>query len=291
MKAVLETIAPNNAHSFDFITYALPRFNCPYHYHPEIELTAILAGDGHRLVGDNLTTFSNKDIVLLGPNLPHIYFCPPDFDAGPVGAAACVIRFDPALMLNGSLMTAPEFGAIRRLLKHSARGLSLPSVSASHILPKMLALRDADPVHRLLLLLDLLNEIATLPRLEPLASRTYKPMVDDVQSRRMEKICAIINEEFTHNLSIGSVAKRVHLSSAAFCRFFNKATGRTFVQFVNEMRIGHACRLLMETDATIAEIAFASGFENLANFNRRFQQFRKCAPREFRNKISASLNG
>ncbi len=281
MKAILEQIvSPDNA-SFVFFDSSSPRFRCPYHYHPELELTLIRSGRGHRLVGDDLAAFEPGDLVLLGANLPHTYFHSPDFDEGLEGARSLVVQFLPDLG-GGLFSSAPECAGILRLFQRCARGLVPGKTARAKVLPRLLEFEEASPLRRMTLLLEVLDLLARDRQARPLASAGFRPEFNRHQARRLERACEWITCHFREPVTLAQAARQAHLTPSAFSRFFRRATNRTFVHFLNELRVGHACRLLLDTDQPIATIAYESGFENLSNFNRRFRDLKHLTPREFR---------
>jgi AraC-like DNA-binding protein len=282
VKAVLEQIVSPEGSSFAVFNFASPRFQCPYHYHPEWELTLIQSGHGQRLVGDHLEPFAPGDLVLLGGNLPHTYFHSPDFDEGPRGARSLVIQFHPDL--GGHFFKqAPECAGIRRLAQRCARGLVPGRKTSGQVIPLMHSLVPAPPLRRLALLLEILDLLAADTRARPLASPGFHPEFNKHQAGRLERACEWITLHFREPITLRQAARQAHLTPEAFSRFFRRATNRTYVHFLNELRIGHACRLLLESEESVASIAFASGFENLSNFNRRFLEFKGLTPRSFRS--------
>jgi len=283
MRAVLEEIRTKDGFSFAAFEFSSPRFICPYHYHPEIELTLIAAGDGQRLVGDHLGAFHAGDLVLMGPELPHSYFHAPDFDQGPRGASSIVIQFRPESL--PVLFQSPECRPIRMLLEKSKRGMAFHRKTSREVEGRMRELLRAKGPERLILLLQILQRLAQVQPAEFLAGKGFDPQFNERQAGRIGSICDWLTAHFQEPITLGQAARKAHLSPAAFSRFFHRATNRPFVRFLNELRVSHACRLLLETDKTVATIAFESGFENLSNFNRRFRELKNCTPREFRSAL------
>lgn len=288
MKAVLEEISPRESHSFAAFQFSMPRFLCPYHYHPEIELTLIVAGRGQRLVGDHLAPFSPGDLVLMGAELPHSYFHSPGFNEGPKGASSIVIQFRPDLA--GGLLHSPECRRIFLLLEKSKRGLTFEEKTRARVARLMPELVKAEGPPRLALLLEILHGLSSDSKATPLAGRGFRPVFNVNQAGRIGKICDWLTAHFQEPITLGQAAKKAHLTPAAFSRFFHRATNRPFVRFLNELRVSHACRLLLETDKAIAEIAFESGFENLSNFNRRFRDLKGITPRDFRSALPVRIS-
>lgn len=281
MKAILEQIRPPAEHSFASFQFANPRFDCPYHYHPEVELTLIASGYGQRLVGDHLGAFQAGDLVLMGANLPHSYFHSPGFDEGPQGARSIVIQFLPEFA-GDFLAHAPECRTITRLIQKSRRGVVFSPETRRHAASRMVELVKTTGLRRMILFLEILQTLVQDRQMKLLTNEGFHPNFNEDQALRIQRVCAYLTEHFCHPIPLEAAAQIAHLTPPAFSRFFHRATNRTFTRFLNELRVSHACRLLLDTDKTVAEIAFESGFENLSNFNRQFQSMRETTPRQYR---------
>ncbi len=280
VKAILEQIHPEEIHSFYVRRYRSKRFTCPYHYHPEAELTLIVRGEGQRLVGDHLDRFKAGDIVLMGPNLPHTYFHTPGSRPDPRGVESIVIQFKPEMA--GGVLSSPECREFAPLMIRAARGVAVLGSNRAELVRVMESLVEAQSWRRWTLLMEALALISKMRKSKVLASELFEPRWNQRQSKRIERVCAWIAAHYREPITLLEAARQAHLSPPAFSRFFRRATNRTFTRFVNELRIAFACRQLLETDQGISPIAFDSGFENLSNFNRRFQELRSTTPKAYR---------
>lgn len=252
-------------------------FPFDWHYHAEVELTWIESGEGTRYVGDVIEPYGPGDLVLLGGGLPHTWS-----SERPGGRArahrAVVTQFSAETFLGRD---GPEFAAVRDVLSRAARGLRFPAgCVANEVWAGLVSARGLDAWCRLAHLLDVL---ARQPGARTIASAGYLPRPRHGPEHRFGRALAYVGE----NVEIGPVylrdaARVVHLSPAAFSRFFRRFAGETFVRYVNGLRVAKAARLLVETDRPVAGIAFDCGFGNLANFNRRFRERKACAPLAFR---------
>lgn len=278
MKPLLEAPYPN----FDrasLVVFERKEINFAWnwHYHPEIELTWIQKGQGTRLVGDHSAPYRRNDLVLLGSNLPHTWF-----SSGDMGGQneAIVIQLRPQL-LPEALLGLPEFAAVGQLLARAGYGLRFSEETGSEIGKQMRDLLRHKGLPLWLGFIRILNELAKSPATE-LASSLYQQRRSYKLSSRLEQVTTYIEKHCCEELSLGKAAKLTGLTPSAFSRFFRKTTHKTFVSYRNGCRIREACRMLTETDRTITDIAFACGFENLANFNRRFRAEKYMVPREYR---------
>ena len=279
MRALYEKIPIQPGESFCYRYFKLRRFDLPWHFHRECELTLIVKGRGVRYAGDSLEQFQEGDLVLLGPDLPHYWW---SGGQGLGGAHSVVIQFDWDLLRAG-LFALPEAEPIRRLIARAARGISFAGDAAERVAGRMIAMEKISGWRRLNQLNEILGMLAEPEaRGRLLASAGYAPVLDARDSRRLSAVCKYVNDSDRDEIRQAHAASLAHLSPAAFSRYFHKQMGMTFEAYVVEVRVGHACQRLVERESSIAEIAFATGFNNLSNFNRHFRRLKGISPREYR---------
>jgi AraC-like DNA-binding protein len=280
VKAYLEKIPLPAGRSFASLDFTVRRFICPFHYHPEYELTLIVSSTGQRYVGDHIGRFAAGDLVLMGSNLPHMYINDAKF---PGLAHSRVVQFLPDC-LGAGFFQLGEMKAIRHLLERSRVGLHFHGPVRDKVAAAMEELYRVEGARRVSLLLGILEMLAASGRYRRLASPSYSPSLALYQGERINQVCELISRKFRGPLSQVEAARVAGMSGPSFSRFFRRATNRTFPAFVNEVRIGHASQLLLDTDRTVAEICYNSGFSNLSNFNRQFFRLRKASPRDYRRR-------
>lgn len=255
-------------------------FPFEWHYHGECELTWIEAGEGTRYVGDTVEPYVAGDLVLLGGNLPHTWS-----SERPVQKArahrAVVVQFQATIFDH----PGPEFAAVRHLLARLDRGLRFPTDA---IAPRTwLELTTLRGLEAWCALARLLDQLAHSEGATPIASPGYLPAPRHGSRKRYERALAFVAQQAEAGpVYLRDAARVVHLSPAAFSRFFQRFSGETFVRHVNGLRIAKAARLLAETDQPVATIAFACGFGNLSNFNRRFRALKGLTPLAWRSRFS-----
>jgi AraC-like DNA-binding protein len=254
-----------------------PEFAFNWHFHPELELTYIIRSRGVRMVGDNVENYRAGDLVLLGPNLPHTWASEENSGAS---HQAIVIQFRAEIFPTQNL---PEMEGVKAILGMAARGIhfSGPNVfRAARGMRRILRLRGLKALTELLSILDLL---AGGGALRPLAARHYLPLLNQKQKSRFERVLRFLEQNALRGeASLGAAARAASMAPAAFSRFFRRMAGKPYIQFLNEMRLTHACRLLMDTERPITEVAFESGFGNLSNFNRSFLASKGTTPSGYR---------
>lgn len=284
MKALLEAVplCPPDA-SFLVREFDVPYFEAPLHFHPVFELTLITASHGKRLIGDHVGDFDVGDLVLMGPDVPHIYRCAPAYYAHDPAARAraLIIQFAPDF-LGPHFFALPELQAVRELLARASRGLRFWGQTQQRISRALHRIRSTHGgLARLTQLMQLLELLAASTEYELLASQALVGH-NSCDTDRLHRVYERALSGFQGPIDLAEVAALVHLSPSAFCRYFKKRTRKTFVGFLSEIRLGHARKLLLANDRSITDICYASGFQNLSNFNRQFKAQFGLSPSQFR---------
>lgn len=284
MRAAFEHVEAEGLTSWKYQIRREPSFSFEWHYHPVHELTLIVRGSGRRFIGDSIEPYEPGDLVLVGPDLPHAWHSSNSSSETVTGGAgrqeAIVAQFVPDF-LGADLWTRPEFEFVADLLKRADRGLTFPVGPTRAVAEALRGLDRRRPAERTLGLLGILVVLARLPA-RPLTGRHYRPDLDKTTRDRIDVARRYVSEHFAEHLSRESVAGIAALSPAAFSRTFRRSTGRTFTSYLTAVRISAARQLLIETETSVAEIAFRCGFRNLSNFNRRFRAMTGLSPREYR---------
>lgn len=263
--------------SFVVYAYETSHFPFKWHYHPEYELTLITSGSGKRLVGDHYAAFTAGDLVLLGGSLPHTWTSEPARQR----ASAIVIQFSETFI--APFLEYPEGRGILTLLRKSERGLFFGK-RTEPVTEKIQHLSQAAGMEKLLALIDVLHHLSKLPA-ATLSSSVMSPASTDTAEARINKVFQHLYRHYKKPLHIDQFARLIHLSPGAFCKFFKKITGKTFSDYVNDVRISKACTLLLETDRNITHIAYDVGFESITYFNRVFFKKKGSTPRVFRAQV------
>jgi len=256
------------------------KFSAPLHYHPELELTLILESSGKRFIGDSIESFGPGDLVLVGENTPH-FWC----NELPLSEDDCslaiVVQFSKDFLGDCFFkLTGAEH--IDKLINNSSRGACLSSSSTKALITKkILSILEAETFEKTLLLLEILNIFAK-SEVRYLSSPGFKPYLNETDYTRMNKVYNHVYNNICNSFDVSEIADLLNMSVSAFSHYFKKRTQKTFTQFINEARIGNAKRLLMETDKSIAEIAYESGYNSLSNFNKQFYSLVKYSPKTFR---------
>jgi AraC-like DNA-binding protein len=256
----------------------------PYHFHSEYELTAILKGRGSRFVGNNISTFDNPDMVLIGKNLPHHWHNDREGQQSSDAVKALILKFDSDF--NGvRLFDLPENYQIQKVLDKAANGLRIVGETSQRLVSLMESLLKATGPERISLLLKILHEIAISENLEVLSNDGYVPQIKENDQDRMNRVYKYITANCMGDISLSQAASVACMNEAAFCKYFKKRYRKTFMQVVNEIRISYACRELMKDDENITEICYKSGFNTFSNFTKTFRKVMGASPKEYKMKL------
>ncbi len=287
MKPLVAKLSISSQSSFKYKWIRLAGFDFNWHCHPEYELFLMLKSTGKRFVGDSISYYKDGDLIFLGSNLPHTVYSP--MEAGRRKKLHEAIQIQFADNLAGlRFESTPELRSIHQLLNKSARGLQIFGETRDVVATKMIEMNSLEGMDRfvqLLIILDILGK-ADNNQIVTLSSIKFVHNLQANQRSRIDRVCTYINQYYKQNLRLEDVAATASMSTTAFCRFFKKSAGKTFVEYVNELRIGNACRLLIESEMTISEICFEVGFNNISNFNRRFLEYHSISPKEYRKEFT-----
>src|SRR5262249_49994320 len=180
----------------------------------------------------------------------------------------------------------PEMTPVRQVLERSAQGILFGDGARKKIAHRMVRMGRLRGLSRLIELLEILRILSQIPAERTLSSRAFAPAVPLEDRDRIDGICRYAAENLTRPIALAQAASAAHMSVPAFTRFFRKSTGKTYHEYLTELRVGSACRLLVESDKTVTEVCFATGFNNVSTFNRRFLELKCVTPREFRRQLS-----
>ncbi|MEI7585932.1 AraC family transcriptional regulator [Runella sp.] len=261
------------------------KFDFPLHHHEEFELNFIEGAQGaKRIVGDNIEVIQNVELVLVGSNIPHGWFTNerPESKIHEI-----TIQFHRDLF-NEKLLQRNQLSFIRTMLERSVRGISFSPETIHSIKPRLLALNQNSGFGSVLELMSILHDLSISRNMHMLTSSSFVNENFTYNSRRLEKAFEFMKANYDKNISLEDMSKIVSMTEVGFSRFIKKRTGKTFIDSLNDIRLGHASRLLIDTTLTIAEVSYKCGFNNLSYFNRIFKKRYNCTPKEFRENYSGT---
>jgi len=266
-------------------------FDYPIHNHPEFEINLIAGISGTRIVGDSIERYTDYDLVLLGPYLYHKWDGDEHLQQKGTPYRVITIQFAMDLFSGGQLFQKERFSNIQKLLLDSSRGMHFHGNTFVEAMRLMVNLTEDKGFTNIIEFLQLLDLLSQSTEWSFLASEGFSPRTPRAENKRIQVVYNYMLKNFANpDLKIGEVAAQVNMGDSAFSHFFQKVAFRSFTQFLIDVRIGHACKLLLNTDETINQISFKSGFNNLANFNRLFRKYRSCTPMDYRRKYLGKDN-
>jgi AraC-like DNA-binding protein len=282
MKIRKEIVLPGPGQSFKLFTPSLKNYFF-WHFHPEYELVYVEASNGIRHVGQHISSYMGSDLVLIGPNVPHL-----NFDYGIETEYRQVVVQLKENFLGDAFIETPEFHSIRKLFEKAYLGLSFGGKTKKSVAEKLRNMQGRSHFDQLLDLLEVFQILATSKEVTKLNEQdtSIKLFMDD--KIRMGAIYKYIHSNYDNRPDVNEVARSVHLSTPAFCRYFKKQTKMTFTDFVNQYRITQAKTLLLK-DVSVSEACFEVGFESLSYFNKLFNKLTGENPSAFRRKHSLKV--
>jgi AraC-like DNA-binding protein len=263
----------------------LPFFYQYLHRHDEWQITWVQKGEGTLIAGNNMHSFRAGDIFLIGANLPHLFKSNPEYFVADNSKTirACSLYFNPSGILGG-LFNLPEMKMLNSFLKNNKHGFRIPGNYNKEISSKIFDVHRASGTDVLFNLLKLLNTLQGInEEVEPLCSNVYSSDISENEGIRLSNIINYIMRNYNNQIALEDIANTAYMTPQAFCRYFKKHTGHTFVSFLNEVRINDACKSLIAGKKMdcISGVAYKAGFNSITNFNRVFKNIIGQSPRAY----------
>jgi AraC-like DNA-binding protein len=289
MEPDLEVVQIRRGESFTAWSHGYPYHTVRWHFHPEYELHLVVCTSGRYFVGDFIGEFEPGNLVLTGPNLPHNWVS--DVPQGcRIPLRGRIIQFSE-VFIGDAMKVMPELAALAPLLESSRRGVLFSDEASRQVWPMMDELMGAQGVRRLELFMMIAGALGRARGSQILASASYLPDPSGYMSAGINKAIAYIRENLTQHFDETDLAGIAGQSSAAFSRAFRRHTGMSLVQYVKRLRINLACQILMSDEAaSITDICFEVGFNNVSNFNRQFLAEKGMPPSRFRRLLADNIN-
>lgn len=280
MKAVFEQLNTELSSSFILRQFDVSKFDAPFHFHPEYELTLILKGEGQRYVGQQVNDFFSGDLVFLGSNLPHCWVNQPIENEN---ASAIVIQFGE-LFLGKGIVDLPEMKKVKTFLEKSKSGFEIAGKTKETLTEKIVALQYKTSLQKIAVLLEILDILSQTTEIKTIDDFFFEHRYNQSETARFQKIFSYLIENFKEEITLEQIANIADLSPTSFCRYFKNITKKTFVEVLIEFRLQYACQLLNKTDLPIQQVAFESGFGDVPYFNKLFRKHKNLTPKEWRGK-------
>lgn len=283
MKPVFLKVSNSFETSIDIRHEIAPYFKNPWHFHPELELTLILESSGTHFIGNSISAFYKNELTLTGPNLPHFWRCDPIYyQKGNLKAEAIIVRFSECFLGSGFFLL-PEMHHVNNLFKTSRRGLKIFGNTKERTARIMRDMMQMDGAERIIALLQILNLLASSSEYKTLSSIGFAQTYETSDIERINNVYTYLMENFTHPIELKDVASVANMNRTAFCRYFKRKTGKTFTRFLHEIRIGHACKILIEGKLNVSQACYESGFQNQSYFIKQFKRIAQQTPLQYQN--------
>ncbi|MBE9600205.1 AraC family transcriptional regulator [Pedobacter sp. MC2016-24] len=279
MKAQLLKVSLEPAQSFSVRQDLQPSINNKWHYHQEIELIYFNNGDGTQFIGDSIKRFKSGDIVLLGANLPHYWrFDDVYFDeVNPAPADVRVAHFSNQLF-GDFFLNLPENKLLKDILEKAKRGVKITGPNKEQVAELITKMLTAEGTERIIILMQALMEIAKSTQLEVLSSVGFHYDLEMVEKDRINDIYDYTYANFKNKIYLEEIAEVARISPNSFCRYFKSRTRKTYSQFLIEVKVGQACKLLIEHSLNLKQVCYNSGFNNFASFHKCFKKITGKSP-------------
>ncbi|GAB3489337.1 helix-turn-helix domain-containing protein [Marinomonas epiphytica] len=279
-------IAEGHVETIRYQEHGFPSDLIRWHAHDDYELHFIVATSGKVFVGDYIGNYSPGQLILTGPRLPHNWIC--QNDQGAVQLRDMIIRFDHESFSDG-MKIIPELAEVLPMLNRAKSGIEFMNIDPEEIRELFREVKHTKGLQRLIVALPFLQKLSKSPDYRLLSTVQIDLKSNEALQSKINTVVDYVSQNYSQDISLSSAASLVNMSDSHFSRFFKKATGNRFIEFVNRVRVSRACSLLTETDQQIASICFQVGFNNVANFNRRFHELKGVTPRDFRVQSNVRL--
>lgn len=289
IKPSFHKVPVKSGNSFSIRRDVRPHFDSIWHYHPEMELHYIIKGSGVQFIGDNVSNFSDGDMIFLGQNLPHTWRCAEEyFQNDPsLQVEAVVLHFLPECF-GKEFLNIPETVLVRDFFEASKRGFMIKEPAKSVIINLLYDTLKSGGIDRIILMVNILRELMSADKTWISDFSNPSPTIDKKMSL-FNSIYSYALQNYNREISLEEIAGHANMSVSSFCRTFKLITKKTFVDFLIEIRVSNACRYLIEEDLDIESVSLKSGFNNLSNFYRQFKKIKGCTPLMYKKDYLTNL--
>lgn len=282
MKPLLEKSIESLNQSFLIKRLEEPFFDPNWHFHPHYQLFTVIKGTGTRFIGDDIRHFEEGDTVFLGPNMPHLWRSDrPYFEKESQLQTEGIVVYFKEDFLGNDFFEKPEMFDIKSFLKNSERGLDLTGTLGAEMLGDLNELLGLTGFEGISKLLNILHKLSVTVDYQYISSSNYTNTHKISETERMRIVHEYVLKHFKENINLSTVASLSNMTEAAFCRYFKSRTNKTFSDFVKEIRIGNACKILQNEQKSISQICYESGYNTVSNFNNQFKLLKGVSPLQY----------
>ena len=287
MRPQLLKVLQGPGHSFSVRQDLVPHVNNRWHYHVEVELIHFKKGEGTQFIGDCIKRFKAGDVVIVGSNLPHYWrFDDVYFEENSKAHADVRVAHFTECFWGEQFLSLPENNNIKTVLERAKRGLQITGKTKQRVAELLEQLQSAEGSQRIILLIEALNAIANCRQLVSLSSIGFKPDHIEVENNRINAIYEYSIKNFRTKIQLEKIAEVANISPNSFCRYFKSRTRKTYSQFLIELRVGHACKLLIENNQCIKRLCYESGFNNFTSFYKYFKMITGKSPLTYQREFT-----
>jgi AraC-like DNA-binding protein len=266
-----------------------PFFQAPFHSHPELELVYVKESFGKRIIGNSVMPFEPGDMVFLGSDIPHVWLNDEKYYQGieDLKANSIVVYFHKDIF-GPTFYELKETQKINELFFQAGKGISIIGKTNKQIakkLEKLVSKKDFEVIVGLFEILSILSESQDTIYIN---DEIYSLMQKDSKVDRLSEVFQYVNKNYKKNISLEEIAAVANMTRTSFCKMFRVKTKKNFVDYLHEIRISNACKLLLETDKSMSEIAYECGYKTASNFNKLFKKVKGITPSDFKN--NAKMN-
>ena len=282
MKPLLEKSIESLNQSFLVKKLQEPFFDPNWHFHPHYQLFTVIKGTGTRFIGDDIRHFEEGDTVFLGPNMPHLWRSDRNYfeKESQLQTEGIVVYFKEDFLGN-DFFEKPEMFDIKSFLKNSERGLDLTGTLGEDMVSDLKELLGLTGFEGISKLLNILHKLSITNDYQYISSSNYTNTHKISETERMRIVHEYVLKHFKENINLSTVASLSNMTEAAFCRYFKSRTNKTFSDFVKEIRIGNACKILQDENKSISQTCYESGYNTVSNFNNQFKSLKGVSPLQY----------
>jgi AraC-like DNA-binding protein len=291
MKARLIELPNEQSSSIVVKEISTNHFTTPFHFHDYCELNYVKKSFGKRIVGDCINNFSEGDLVLMSPNLPHVWYNDPEILAKASNSCAqAIVTYFPIDFLDKLSNDKILFSKRQNLFNRADRGLFFYGETKRKVANHLERLVKLSGLQMVIEFLNVVDLLLHSKEYKLLASVSYRHSFNKRDTERMHQIYKFIMNNFKEPISLTTISSIANMTPPAFCNFFKMRMQMSFTRFLNEIRIGHACKLLENEDTSISDVCYESGYQNFTNFNKFFKEITGKTPGKYRKEYLSSIN-
>ncbi|WP_310379985.1 AraC family transcriptional regulator [Flavobacterium sp.] len=286
MKIEKTKIASYQNSSVSVISREESFFQAPFHSHPELELVYIKESHGKRIVGNSVAQFVPGDMVFLGSDIPHVWLNDEIYyqNISTLKAKAIVVYFSKEIF--GPLFyEQKETQTITSLFSKAEKGLFITGKTNKKVAKKLEKLLTKQNFEIIVGLFEILSILSESEEIENINNEAYSHINEPSKNDRLSDVFEYVKDHYKDEISLIEIAKIAHLTPTSFCRMFKLKTKKSFVEYLNAIRVSNACKLLIESEMGISEIAYECGFKTASNFNQLFKKLTETTPKEYRKNV------